>query len=427
MKILRLKAENFKRLEVVEIVPKGPVVKLSGANKAGKSSVLDAIIAVLGGKSLRPSRPIRNGEHEAKVTLDIGGERVEHTLTLEFVEGQLDKLTIIPMRKGFTAQKFCDYLVNAISFDPLHFAGLKPKEQFDILKRIVPLVGRDGQPLDPEEIDFQNKQDYELRSQKNAIEKRLDAEHAAIKIPQETPDVEVDVSALVKQISEASRHNAEIEVAAQRREDAKRTAQRNEEAATKRIQELERLMAEARTNLSNAISRLAELEKQTDAPKIDVTDIQKQVDSAQEINRNVANKLKRKELTKQSLEARFASDDLTARMEERTAAKMEALAKAKFPVPGLAFGDNEVLYGGLPFEQASTAEKLTVSLAIGMHSNSELKVMLIKEGTLLDKTSFAIVEKMAANWDGQIWCEVVDTSETVGIVMKDGHVAKVNE
>lgn len=72
MKIVKLQAENFKRLRAVEIVPKGAVVEISGKNAQGKSSVLDSIWAAVGGKDMSPAAPIRAGENSAKVSVDLG-------------------------------------------------------------------------------------------------------------------------------------------------------------------------------------------------------------------------------------------------------------------------------------------------------------------------------------------------------------------
>lgn len=431
MKILRLKAENFKRLEVVDITPKGSMVKISGPNAAGKSSVLDAVIAALGGKTMRPKRPIRTGQSSAKIMLDLGGEKVETSITLTFKEGAPDELTIVPMRQGFTAQKFLDYLVSAISFDPLHFAGLKPKEQFDILKQIVPLKDSKGKALDPVQIDFMNGEDFKARALLNRQVKELDARHSVIEVPQGTPDEPVDVSAIAKQISQASEHNAGLEVARQRRSDAVARVEKNVNLAAQKQEELKKALAQAEADelrFRKELSELRAVQKQAELAKpIDTSKLQEQIDAAGTVNRNVADKQRKKEITAEALAAQFASDDLSNKMEGRTAEKMEALKKAKFPVPGLSFGSEEVLYNGLPFEQASTAEKLTVSLAIGMHMNAELRVMLIKEGTLLDEKSFSIVERMAEKWGGQIWCEVVDTSGEIGVVMTEGHVAAGEE
>ena len=61
-RIIQLKAENFKRLKAVQIVPgDSSIVKITGANEAGKSSVLDAIMSVFECREV-PGKPIRDGE-----------------------------------------------------------------------------------------------------------------------------------------------------------------------------------------------------------------------------------------------------------------------------------------------------------------------------------------------------------------------------
>lgn len=49
MKIVKLTAENIKRLKAVEITPTGALVEVTGKNGQGKSSVLDAIWWALAG------------------------------------------------------------------------------------------------------------------------------------------------------------------------------------------------------------------------------------------------------------------------------------------------------------------------------------------------------------------------------------------
>ena len=63
MKILKLTAENIKKLKVVEITPQGNVVQITGRNGSGKSSTLDAIWWALAGKEAIQGKPIREGEH----------------------------------------------------------------------------------------------------------------------------------------------------------------------------------------------------------------------------------------------------------------------------------------------------------------------------------------------------------------------------
>ena len=66
--ILRMQATNFMRLKTVEITPDGNVVTISGRNAQGKSSVLNALTAALGGtNSNNLPRPVRDGEESAEI------------------------------------------------------------------------------------------------------------------------------------------------------------------------------------------------------------------------------------------------------------------------------------------------------------------------------------------------------------------------
>ena len=92
------------------------------------------------------------------------------------------------------------------------------------------------------------------------------------------------------------------------------------------------------------------------------------------------------------------------------------------PVKGLSFGEGEVVFNGLPLNQASDAEQLRVSIAIAMAANPKLRVLRIRDGSLLDERSLAAVATMADTQDYQIWIERVDSSGKVGVHMEDGEV-----
>ena len=81
MKIIKLEAENIKRLVAVEITPDGHMVQISGRNGAGKTSVLDAIWWALAGADAIQAKPIREGETTAHITLDLGEIVVERSFT----------------------------------------------------------------------------------------------------------------------------------------------------------------------------------------------------------------------------------------------------------------------------------------------------------------------------------------------------------
>ncbi len=102
--------------------------------------------------------------------------------------------------------------------------------------------------------------------------------------------------------------------------------------------------------------------------------------------------------------------------------KADALAKVKFPIDGLGFDDSGVTFYGVPFVQASAAEQLRVSAALAMATDPELRILQVRDGSLLDSDSMAVLEELAAEHDFQVWVEVVDESGSLGIVIEDGSV-----
>src|SRR3990172_7943210 len=81
MKIIKLQAENIKKLVAVEITPSGNVVTISGKNGAGKTSVLDSIWWALGGSENIQGQPIRKGETSGVIRLNLGEIAVERRFT----------------------------------------------------------------------------------------------------------------------------------------------------------------------------------------------------------------------------------------------------------------------------------------------------------------------------------------------------------
>ena len=82
MRIIRLAAENVKRLVAVEITPKGNVIEITGKNGAGKTSVLDSIWWALAGNRTHQAVPVRQGETEAVISLDLGDIKVRREFSV---------------------------------------------------------------------------------------------------------------------------------------------------------------------------------------------------------------------------------------------------------------------------------------------------------------------------------------------------------
>jgi hypothetical protein len=91
-------------------------------------------------------------------------------------------------------------------------------------------------------------------------------------------------------------------------------------------------------------------------------------------------------------------------------------------VKELTFGDNDILLDGLPFSQASTARKIRVSTALLMALKPELRVLLVREGSLLDDEARAALEADAREHDFVVLMECVGAGDGSGIVIEDGEV-----
>ena len=77
--------------------------------------------------------------------------------------------------------------------------------------------------------------------------------------------------------------------------------------------------------------------------------------------------------------------------------------------------------------KASSAEQLRVSTAIGFGMNKKLKLMLIRDGSLIDSSGMELLQAMAEEQDAQIIIERVSNGEKIGIVIEDGSVVSAEE
>jgi hypothetical protein len=181
-----------------------------------------------------------------------------------------------------------------------------------------------------------------------------------------------------------------------------------------------------------ALKAAAELERKIDAAPplptpVDISALRASIESARIINAGISKKQQRAEIVKEAVALESKADDLTRAINARERQKMDALRNCVMPLPDLSLGVDGVIYKDLPFDQASDAERLRVSTAIAMAGNPKLRVIRIRDGSLLDDDGIKMVADMAAEKDYQIWLERVDSSGKVGIVLEDGSVVADNQ
>lgn len=443
MKIVKLHAENFKRLGVVEITPEGNVVTIGGNNGEGKSSVLDAIFVALKGRAVAPPKPIRKGEEKAVIRLDMGDLVVTRTFHQKDGEEYTDTIKV-ESEEGLRYSKPQDVLnalLGEVGFDPFAFVNLKPKEQAARLLEMVPLS------IDLDEFAQQDSSDYANRRDVNRDVERLRAQLAGIP-EEEVPEKAPDRTALTDALGNAADTNAGIERERMAREDRQRQAancrQLAENARTRAAEiraEIDRLEGESakaqaaakeQDELADSIEKEVEALEPLKEP-VDTDAIRVQLRETEAVLATIERQSRRKALAEELAAAEAKSQGYTDAMATRAAERNKALAEAEMPVPGLAFALNDqgqpvLTYEGLPFDkdQISTAIQLRVSTAIGMAANPRLRVLRISDGSLLDANSMKMLTEMAEAEDFQLWVEVVGEGG-VGIVMENGQVKGADE
>lgn len=409
MKIIELKAENVKRLTAVTIKPDGSLVVIGGQNGQGKSSVLDSIFYALAGKGALPPKPVRHGEKEATITLNLGDFIVTRIISPD--GSSKLKLTGKDGGRYGNPQTILDALVGNLSFDPLAFSRMDPRKQVDTLKALV--------GLDFSEIDRKKVGATEDRVIVGREVKQLQGQLAGMPQHADAPAQEVNVSDLMEQYQAAQAANARAKQAT----DAVGLEERTVAQWEAKVKEKEMELEEAKRQVGLWRKKLAVVqEAAAKAVTVDVTPIMAKIASADAENRKVRENASRARTaaTLKAKEEEYAK--WTRLLEEFDQTKQDALAAAKFPVAGLSFDETGVLVAGMPFQQASAAEQLKVSVAMGLSLNPKLKVLLVRDGSLLDEKSLATLAAMAEEAGAQVWVERVSDGDTGAIIIEDGEV-----
>lgn len=400
-KIIQLNAENVKVLKAIEIKPNDNIVELTGKNGQGKSSVIDSIIMGIMGKKYQPEKPVREGEQEANITINMGNLIIKRKIKTDGTSSL--KVETAEGASFSSPQAMLDELVSNISFDPLQFSNMKAKEQFEQLKKVVQI------DFDFERNESLRKGAYDDRTLTNRELKDLEIQEKNIIYPNDTPDQSLSISELLKELENIEKFNQEQNL----------LSNKEKELRVK----LENLLQQ----VENTKKELNVLQKPQELKNVLV--LKDKIQNAEKINSNVSLKNKQKDLKDKIKSKNELSESLTKKIEEYDNNKKNAIESCKMPVEGLSFGDNVVLFKGIPLEQCSQAEKIKISTSIAMSNNNDkqLKVVLIKDGSLLDEDNMGIITDMAKEKDYQVWIEKVDSSGKIGIVIEDGEIKTINQ
>jgi len=409
--IVSLQAENIKRLRAVSITPDGSMVIIGGRNAQGKSSLLDSIAFALGGKAGVPEAVLRDGARRGKVTCDLG----DLTVTRTFTPGGGGQLTVTNAdgKKMTSPQAILDALTGSLTFDPLAWFKMDERKQLETLRELV--------GLDLSELDRKREAAYAKRTEVNRDGKERAAQLEGMTRYPDAPAEEVSIAALVEEQEKGQKIQQEVADKWVRVANAEKALAHWQEQRV----DAEKALAQATEHVVRDTKLLADATKEAKrvgANVLDMDAIKAKLQGAEEQNQQVRSNVeyagKAAKLQALRAESQRLSDELRGIDDQ----KADKLAAAEFPVEGLSLSETGVLFQGRPFNVASSAEQLRVSVAMGFAMSPRLRVLLIRDGSLLDQDGLKLIAEMAEEAKAQVWIERVGDGDECAVVIEDGMV-----
>jgi len=425
MHLIGMRVSNFLRVESFDYQFDGKSVKLAGKNGAGKTSLLHAIWAACHGKKAVPKDPRHNGEKTGEIVLDLGELTIKRTFT------EKNTYLTVTTKDGLkpkNPQVLLDRLVGTIALDPHAFMELAPKPQMEKAATIAGVADK-IEKVDAllatveEDRRFANRQARDLSGALNAM-------------PEPECDGTVqDTEGLEKQIDDARAAN-----------DAVSDADKSLEYINSGIDDIKQFVKATKRELTELAEKLAKAkEDQSDAKRAktaaaakvkkigSVDDIRAELETIRASNEAVRQDEVSRSLYDQKheeyAEAKKAADALDERVKKGRAKREDIIKNANLPVDGIDFSEDGLVYNGHPFTQASHAEQLRVSIGILMAQNPGLRLLTIKDASLMDADSWKVVEKLGKEYKFQVIYEVVSDkakAKDSGLFIADGALTHVD-
>lgn len=441
LRVLSFKAENMMRLRVVDCEFGEGVTVIGGDNAAGKTSLMDSLAVVLGGMELCPKEPIRKGEETAFVEVQLAGyqrERAEPGLQIvvrrEFSwkgEGALRKVQtklILLNEHGVPIprpQAFLDSLLGSLSFDPIAFQQMAPLAR---AKQLRELVG-----LDVEQLQQDRSDQYELRTIAQREKLRLEAIAHDDRFHEGVPDEVQSVTALAAKMAvevDRQRELEELKGIAARKDRSVEAFQDALAGAIGQIETAKHAVAEIRGGLEGAHADYQTAANAVHAHESaeqaeDMASIQAEIASVEEVNEKVRDNDRHDEKAAAHDEQATEWKRLDEEVKRLDGEILKRTQAVTYPIEGLSLEPDGVHFQGVPFEQAARSEQIQVCLAMGAALQPRLRMILVRDGSLLDDASMAQIREFAAKGGYQFLIEMARGYEGAEcIVIEDGSIAE---
>lgn len=447
MKLLKYTIENVLGVRDITMNVEGHHLFLvGGKNAQGKTSALTALLMALCGKrglAGYPEIALREGETRGSVSIELSGEPSlglhDEKITIE--------LTLRKKRSGEVVEDFrivdsagdespepkslLQKLFKLRAFDPLEFERAKPKDQVEIIRGML--------GIDFEDFDTRREKIFNKRREIGIQGKQLAGQLEGTPKHKDAPDKEVSAKELMDEMERRRKINERRAYVQRTIYTQKDAIVHQEDLVTQCHLEIARLkeailaqeekIKNANSEINGANELIAKCEADLADGEIaeqDVEEIKTQIDGIDEANRKFRENTLHKELTKKVDDARDEYAKMTKQIEQIDADKAQAVRDAPWPVPDMELSEDGLLLKGLPFEQASTSQRIIASTKVGMAMNPTLRLLVCQHGSDLDTDALDALQQVLEENDFQMLVELVCRTtadeELCAVVIEDGRV-----
>ncbi|RLI52205.1 hypothetical protein DRO61_00310 [Candidatus Bathyarchaeota archaeon] len=465
LKILKAEINNFKNLSHTTFHMNGKSTLIVGANQQGKSSFLQAVFSPFL-KTYKPTQPIKEGEERGSVSVviggDLNGEQVEYNVDMYFSQEKQAGRLVITDKDGAKVKSpasALEQITGDISFDVDRFlqlaktpSGTQSKEgvkkQIEMLKAFIPKEAQKEMMA----IDIRRKEIVEKRTENNSQIKFLEEQnnheftdvdlekYGELKSSEEVDKKLNDLGEAIEKWQKANSKTSEIEREIVEMENLAKQLDGEKEkwnVVKNFIDSMEPYKKEQKTanmlvnvakfknELGESIGLMSEAKeslpkKQEDLDKFkawleknkkpSTESLLEQKAAIDEWNKKASEVVKIKERHVEIQKKKNLSVKMTEEINKCVKDKKQVFIDNPLPVKGLEFTEDKVLYKGLEFNenQHPTSVIIGVGVKIAMAMNPNLKIIIIRDGSLLDKKLYNGILTMVEKNGYQLFIEMVD-------------------
>lgn len=400
-KITSLELENIKRIKAVQITPTASGLTIvGGKNNQGKTSVLDAIMWILGGDRYRPSEPHRDGS----VTPPYGKITLSNGLVVER-KGKNSDLKVIDPSGNRAGQQLLNEFISQFALDLPKFMNGNNKEKANTLLQVIGV----GDKL--YELDQKEKELYNQRRTIGQIGDQKKKYAAELPVFPEAPSKLISASELIHQQQEILARNGENQ------------KKRNQ------LAELEAHSSQLQKQIDQLVMEQARVKKDLEIARMDAADLhdestaelEKNISDIEEINRKVRVNLDKEKAETEAQEYLQKYDEFSVLLEEVRSERTDLLKGSNLPLEGLSVEDGELTYKGFKWDNLSGADQMKVGVAIVRKLNPKCGFVLLDRLEQMDMDTLNEFGAWLQQENLQVIATRVSTGDECSIIIEDGY------